>query len=564
MISVLYLIIFVLCIVAIKIYLPMFTKQHGIHYIAFLSLAAISSLNYYFLSIANSSEVALIAQKNIYAVMLFFPIIFFSILCELCKASHKYAQELLALLAIILAVIICTTDVTGLFYKEYKLNEMTLDISKDYGIFHSVYYSYLAISFFLTFYVIFANRNKKNIPSRLITLVVIMETVLLVSVFLGDILNVNFNFDVVGELVVDGLMIHLANRIPLYDVEESVTERIEKNHEMGVAIADKTQHLIGYNDTMLDYIPDFKNTKVDDILPDTFRYKTLLSEMADEYERTKEAVTREIQIGERWYSLEMYSLIYHHKERGYQLFVRDITEKNKYIHQLEVYRNELMEEVDSSITKIDVMKDASIVGVAELIESRDGSTGGHVKRTSDVVSIITDSLIKHQTYDVSPLFYAIVEKVASLHDVGKIAVDDAILRKPGRFTNDEFEKMKQHAASGGKIIKRILGDIEDEECLTVAGNIATFHHERWDGSGYPNNLVGSNIPLEARIMAVADVYDALVSKRCYKESFGFEKAKNIIIEGMGSQFDPALKDAFCECVPKLEEYYTRNCLMAAA
>lgn len=558
MVSFLYFGFFILSVLAIKIYLPMFTKQHGIHYISFLILAAISCLNYYFIATANSADVSLLAQKNIYAVMLFFPLIFLSILCELCKISNKYLLEILAFFAIILTGIICTTDMTGLFYEEYKLNPETLYIDKEYGVFHAVYYAYLIIAFLLSFYVIAISRKKKNIPVSLITMVVIMEITLLVSVFLGDVLGIDFYFDVIGEVIIDGLMIHLANRIPLYDVAASVYERIEKDHVIGVAVADKSQRLIGYNDAMLYFVPEFKDTKIDYVLPESFKYSKLLSDMADEYENTKKEVKKEILVGERWLMFEMSSLIYHHTESGYQIFVRDITEKNKYIHQLEIYRKELMEEVDKKITKIDLMKDASLLGIAELIESRDGSTGGHVKRTSEVVAILTKALTKYHTYDVSPYFYAIVEKVAPLHDVGKIAVDDAILRKPGKFTPEEFEKMKEHAPSGGVIIKRILKEIEDEEWLEVATNIATYHHERWDGSGYPNKLSGTAIPLEARIMAVADVYDALVSKRCYKENFDFEKARNIILDGMGTQFDPALKDIFCECLPQLEEYYEKN------
>lgn len=556
MVAFIYLGAFILSVLAIKIYLPMFTKIHGIHYIAFLILGAISTLNYFFIAVANSSDVALIAQKNIDAVMLFFPIIFLSIVCELCKSPKKFVLEILTFFAVILTAIICTTDMTGLFYQEYNFNPITLNVEKVYGIFHSVYYSYIAIAFLLTFYVIFINLKKKNIPVRLITLVVIMEITMVLSISLGDLLKIDFNFDVIGILIINGLMINLANRIPLYDVEVSVYERIEKDRVLGVAVADKSQRLLGYNAAMLDMIPEFAEEKVDCVLSDTFKYSNLLKEMVEEYESTKQEVMREVQSGEKWYCFELYSLIFHNDEAGYQIFVRDITEKNKYIHQLEIYRNELKEDVSKKITKIEVMKDASLVGIAELIESRDGSTGGHVKRTSKVVNILTKSLIKHHTYDVSPYFYAIVEKVAPLHDVGKIAVDDEILRKPGKFEPDEYEKMKAHAASGGLIIRRILKEIEDEEWLDVATNMATSHHERWDGSGYPYNLSGTDIPLEARIMAVADVYDALVSKRCYKDSFDFDKAKNIILEGMGTQFDPTLKDIFIECLPQLEEYYT--------
>ena len=146
-------------------------------------------------------------------------------------------------------------------------------------------------------------------------------------------------------------------------------------------------------------------------------------------------------------------------------------------------------------------------------------------------------------------------KAAPMHDLGKIAVDDAILRKSGRFTPEEFEKMKVHAAEGARIVHEILKDTDDDEFRRLAENVAHYHHERMDGSGYPEGLKGDAIPLEARIMAIADVYDALVSKRVYKEAMSFEKANDIMMEGMGPHFDPALKQYYVSARPKLEAYY---------
>lgn len=144
-----------------------------------------------------------------------------------------------------------------------------------------------------------------------------------------------------------------------------------------------------------------------------------------------------------------------------------------------------------------------------------------------------------------------------MHDLGKIAVDDAVLRKPGKFTDEEYAKMKQHAAEGARVIHEILRHTDDESFKQVAENVAHYHHERWDGSGYPERLQGEQIPVEARIMAVADVYDALVSRRVYKEAFDFERANRIILEGMGTQFDPGLRSAYEKARPRLEEYYSR-------
>ena len=135
-------------------------------------------------------------------------------------------------------------------------------------------------------------------------------------------------------------------------------------------------------------------------------------------------------------------------------------------------------------------------------------------------------------------------RVAPLHDVGKIVVPDYILKKPGRLTPEEFEQMKRHASEGGRVVREVLNGVADEEYLSFASDVAACHHEKWNGKGYPNGLSGEDIPLPARIMAIADVYDALTSKRCYKEAMPPEKAFEIIREDAGTHFDPFLAEVF--------------------
>ena len=142
-----------------------------------------------------------------------------------------------------------------------------------------------------------------------------------------------------------------------------------------------------------------------------------------------------------------------------------------------------------------------------------------------------------------------------MHDLGKIAVDDAILRKPGKFTPEEYEKMKEHPAKGAVIVEKVLSNINADDFRRIAINVAHYHHEKWNGSGYPEGLKGEEIPLEARIMALADVFDALVSKRCYKEAQSFDEAFEIIKNDLGQHFDPVIGQIFIECRPQLEEYY---------
>ncbi|MCR5461235.1 MAG: HD domain-containing protein [Acetatifactor sp.] len=151
-----------------------------------------------------------------------------------------------------------------------------------------------------------------------------------------------------------------------------------------------------------------------------------------------------------------------------------------------------------------------------------------------------------------------VVKSAPLHDIGKIQVSDAILNKPGKLTDEEFEIMKSHTTAGQKIIQQTIRTIPEADYLKEAMNLAAYHHEKWNGKGYPYGLAGEEIPLSARVMAVADVFDALVSRRCYKEPFSYEKAISIITEGSGLHFDPQVVEAFLASEEEVKEVLYRH------
>ncbi len=157
----------------------------------------------------------------------------------------------------------------------------------------------------------------------------------------------------------------------------------------------------------------------------------------------------------------------------------------------------------------------------------------------------------HSTQKTSSLDTEQIIMSAQLHDVGKIAIDDSILRKPGKLDKDEFEAMKKHTVIGGEIIKEIQNKTEESEYLEYAYTFAVYHHEKWDGSGYPFGIAGEKIPLPARLMALIDVYDALISERPYKKAFTHEEAIKIIADGKGTHFDPVLTDLFLSVADKL-------------
>ena len=195
---------------------------------------------------------------------------------------------------------------------------------------------------------------------------------------------------------------------------------------------------------------------------------------------------------------------------------------------------------------IERMQDNLIMVMADLVESRDKFTGDHVRNTAAYTRIIMNQMRREGIYPdvLTNEFISNVYKSAPLHDVGKIVVSDAILNKPGRFTDEEFEIMKSHTIAGKEILEKAKGAVSEPSYLDEAQRLAAYHHEKWNGSGYPYGLSGEDIPLSARIMAVADVFDALVSKRSYKEGFPVEKALSIIEEGIGTHFDPQVARAF--------------------
>ena len=209
-----------------------------------------------------------------------------------------------------------------------------------------------------------------------------------------------------------------------------------------------------------------------------------------------------------------------------------------------------MNDIKNKSEEISKMQTGLIITMADMVESRDSDTGAHVQKTAAYVRIILEGLKRNGYYTekLTDKYIRDVEMSAPLHDIGKIAVSDTVLNKPGKLTDEEFAIMKTHTTEGRKIIESAISKVEGDSYLKEARNMAGYHHERWDGKGYPEGLHGEVIPLSARVMSVADVFDALVSPRVYKPAFPLDKALSILQEGAGTQFDPKCVEVFMESI----------------
>ena len=245
------------------------------------------------------------------------------------------------------------------------------------------------------------------------------------------------------------------------------------------------------------------------------------------------------------------------------------------IHDLDIHTGDEIEDLYHSVSRttedmvntienmemqsevINKLQNGLILVLADMVESRDKCTGDHVRKTAAYADIIMHELKKEGIYtdQLTDEFMYDVVNSAPLHDIGKIQVSDTILNKPGKLTSEEFEIMKTHTTAGAEVIAHAMKTVSGENSgyLKEAMNLAHYHHEKWNGAGYPCGLKEDDIPLSARIMAVADVFDALVSKRSYKDGFTFEKAMSIIQEGSGTHFDPNVAGAFQRASDKVRK-----------
>ncbi len=555
-----YFIVFLLALIMAGSFLLQ-TKNADSMFVLFSILVVVNCLGRYMLASAQTLEMAIWANKFLYVGGCFAPLLILIVLARLC--NQRIPRWLIAVLTAYSTLVIglvMTIGRSGIYYKDVQLGHGNgyNYLIKTYGPLHILYpIMMLVYACIMVFYLVYGIRQRKYVSFRAVLTLSGTCFAVIAMYILERILHSNISFLAVGYLIGIALLIKYYQRLNIYDMSANVMNSIEKMKEYGYLVVDDRKRYINANDYLKELFPEIRDWTVEKEIPesDSYLFREVVQYLLDWEASEKEAKT--IQVGEQYFQMEIRELSYREKENvGYLIEFVDRTIEKKYYQTIEDYNVKLEDEVAEKTEHIMHMKDMLILGMADMVESRDQNTGGHIKRTSAVVNVFAEQLKQEcERFHFEKGFLKQVEKAAPMHDLGKIAIDDAVLRKPGKYTDAEYAEMKRHPAEGAKIVENILRGVEDESFVQIAKNIALYHHEKWNGKGYPTGLSGTDIPMEARIMALSDVFDALVSKRCYKEAFSYDRAFAIIEESLGEHFDPELGAVFLSCRPQLEALY---------
>lgn len=543
-------------------YVYIWHKHFNLNFTLLFLFIPIANMGYSMIANSNCIEEAMAGMKFVYLGGCFSPLLLLFSSLEICDIRiSKFTRTILLFMCTGIYSTVLTMGDSKLFYKDAsfaKADDGTgMLTEKVYGPMHTIFYI-LVIAFFLISIMgaVYSYFNKRDVSKKMILLVLMPEFVTMLSYFGGHILFGSDSMIPVSYVLAQIIYLLIIHRICLYDITDSGIDSMVQTGDTGFISFDFKYRYLGSNETAKQMIPILRDLVVDKPMYKSPVFKARAEKWLDDFEEDETHNEVHYNMDGRSYLITINYLFDGLRRRGYQFFIKDDTSNQQYISLINNYNLDLREQVEAKTKHIIEMHDNLILSMATMVESRDNSTGGHIKRTSEGVRILINEMRKDEEFELTDEFCRNIIKAAPMHDLGKIAVDDAILRKPGRFTDEEYEIMKTHAAEGARIVHEILKDTDDDAFHILAENVAHYHHERWDGSGYPEGLKGEQIPLEARIMAIADVYDALVSKRVYKEKMSFEKANSIIMEGMGTHFDKRLEPFYVRARPELEKYYS--------
>ena len=536
-------------------------RNNYIYYVFYAIL--VTNFGHWLLGFSESVEGAIIANKVNYLGASFLPMFMFFALLKICKIRISLW---LYIVQIIISFGICALAMTvgyiPAYYKtiEYVVQAGVGNYVATYGWGHTVFNVFLLTYALLDIWIIIrAMLCQKMVSLKNILAMIATEILTIASFFLARFLGNDMLVMPCVYVCDQIILLYICNNVKWYDITACVIESIEAESLCAYFSFSMDGAYLGANKIALEFFPELVDMRVDSRLKGNSELQKILLERIDKFKDsnilTDYGQSTEFDYSGHHYKCDVKVLRQVHGKDVFLFRIEDNTQEQRYIDALGRSNTILKKNMKMSESEMLSVQEKWIVGMAQMAESRAGNMDGHIKRTSQVVKIFVNKMRENGVDNLSDKFLDVLIAAAPMYDLGKVAIDDSVLRKPGRFNVDDFELMKTHVEKGANIIEKLLSEVKDNYFVSVAKNMALYHHERWDGTGYPEQRSGDHIPMEARIMALADVYDALVSKRCYKERMSFKEARDVILASMGKQFDPHLKDCFLDCQEQLIDYY---------
>lgn len=507
-------------------------------FMLFLGFAMlINSVGYLFEMSASTLEAALTATKLSYVGKVYIPPLALFFVLYYCRIKvSKFFVGLLMTVHTVVLMLVMTSEHHGLFYEEitFLQDGIVPHLGHVNGVLY-VAYTVLVVCYAIVMLGVCvyryrqAEREERNKIAYLA--VIVLLPVLGLVLYLSGVAK-GYDATAISYVLSGLILLFSIFRYDFFDTVNLAKNYVVENLSDGLVVLGNQGQFVYANAPALRLFPqlggkDYKEA-VDEIRTYCVKGKRM-HKNGDVFKVTERDVFQNRTL------------------RGKMYYLQDVTDSYNYTTKLET-------EVREKALELFQSHHSLIVSLANMVEARDGVTGLHIKHTSEYVEIIARGLQLVPKYReiMSNAYVSVLSEAAPLHDIGKISMEDAILRKEGSLNTEELKSIHCHPALGAQLIDSVLAEVKGSDYLMTAREMAYCHHEKWDGSGYPQGLKGEEIPLSARIMALADVYDALRSERSYKEAYSAEEAKQIMLEESGKQFDPELVDVFMAHLDEIE------------
>lgn len=557
-----YLLLFIISFLELVALIKNYRQYVSAFYVLLFFTVMVSNLGYVQLSTAKTVGEALIANQVMYLGGCYIPPLIFICVADLCKIkTNKIVNTILFMVSSGIYGLISSIGYNQLYYKKVELvieNGYSY-LVKEYGPLHILYPVFLVAMIAMAIGITIKSfRMRKQVSYITSIILVTVSSQMVVVYFFERMLHSKLEYIPLAFAVMEAGILLILQRVKLYNVSAIFVDSMKENHDYGHIIVDRKGRFAGADKVAREWFDEINDLKVDmKLKKDDSELLSQICQWAWSGSGDQEVI---IERNNRSYRI-MHRVVYGKNDhlKAHCISLRDDTAQQEYLELIQGYNDKLEKSVKEKTSRLEKIQEDIILSMASIVENRDSNTGGHIQRTSKIVEIFVKYLMEKGVYkELTPKLAECIRKAAPLHDFGKIGIPDVILNKPGRFEPYEYEEMKKHSEKGANIVAGILENSDDELFRQVAVNIAHYHHEKWDGNGYPCRLKELQIPFEARIMALADVFDALVSKRVYKEQFSYDKAFGIIEESCGTHFDPKLCRYFLEIRDSIEDFYNKE------